>query len=145
MIAAPVHSLSEASRARTFARITLPMSRQPILTGLLNIVQTYYTNWIGNRVLRDLRDRLFGHLERMSLAFFTATRTGEVQSRLANDVGGLYETEGRAWVVRPKPEDVAKWLKPGDWNALAVIALGNRVVVQLNGHQTAEVRDDPDA
>src|SRR4051812_11075570 len=64
----------------------------PILTGLLNIVQTYYTNWIGNRVLRDLRDRLFGHLERMSLAFFTATRTGEVQSRLANDVGGVQTT-----------------------------------------------------
>jgi ATP-binding cassette, subfamily B, bacterial len=64
----------------------------PILTGLLNIVQTYYTNWIGNRVLRDLRDRLFGHLERLSLAFFTATRTGEVQSRLANDVGGVQDT-----------------------------------------------------
>src|SRR6202034_690853 len=64
----------------------------PILTGLLNIVQTYYTNWVGNRVLRDLRDRLFGHLERMSLAFFTATRTGEVQSRLANDVGGVQDT-----------------------------------------------------
>jgi ATP-binding cassette subfamily B protein len=64
----------------------------PILTGLLNIAQTYYTNWIGNRVLRDLRDRLFGHLERLSLAFFTATRTGEVQSRLANDVGGVQDT-----------------------------------------------------
>jgi ATP-binding cassette, subfamily B, bacterial len=64
----------------------------PILTGLLNIVQTYYTNWVGNRVLRDLRDRLFGHLERLSLAFFTATRTGEVQSRLANDVGGVQDT-----------------------------------------------------
>jgi ATP-binding cassette subfamily B protein len=64
----------------------------PILTGLLNIVQTYYTNWVGNRVLRDLRDRLFGHLERMSLAFFTATRTGEVQSRLANDVAGVQTT-----------------------------------------------------
>jgi ATP-binding cassette subfamily B protein len=64
----------------------------PILTGVLNIVQTYLTNWVGNRVMRDLRDRLFGHLERMSLAFFTATRTGEVQSRLANDVGGVQET-----------------------------------------------------
>jgi ATP-binding cassette subfamily B protein len=64
----------------------------PIITGLLNIVQTYYTNWVGNRVLRDLRDRLFGHLERMSLAFFTGTRTGEVQSRLANDVGGVQTT-----------------------------------------------------
>jgi len=64
----------------------------PIITGLLNIVQTYFTNWVGNRVLRDLRDQLFGHLERLSLAFFTATRTGEVQSRLANDVGGVQET-----------------------------------------------------
>src|SRR5580698_3520502 len=64
----------------------------PLLTGVLNIVQTYYTNWVGNRVLRDLRDRLFGHLERLSLAFFTATRTGEVQSRLANDVGGVQDT-----------------------------------------------------
>jgi hypothetical protein len=61
----------------------------------------------------------------------------------ANDVGGLYETEGRAWVVRPKPDDVKKWLKPEDWNVLSVVAQGNRVVVQLNGHQTAEVRDDP--
>jgi ATP-binding cassette, subfamily B, bacterial len=64
----------------------------PIITGVLNIVQTYYTNWVGNRVMRDLRDRLFGHLERMSLAFFTGTRTGEVQSRLANDVGGVQTT-----------------------------------------------------
>jgi ATP-binding cassette, subfamily B, bacterial len=64
----------------------------PIVTGVLNIVQTYYTNWVGNRVMRDLRDRLFGHLERMSLAFFTGTRTGEVQSRLANDVGGVQTT-----------------------------------------------------
>jgi len=50
------------------------------------------TNWVGNRVMRDLRDRLFVHLERMSLAFFTGTRTGEVQSRLANDVGGVQTT-----------------------------------------------------
>src|SRR6202522_3198036 len=64
----------------------------PIITGVLNIVQTYFTNSVGNRVMRDLRDRLFGHLERMSLAFFTGTRTGEVQSRLANDVGGVQTT-----------------------------------------------------
>jgi ATP-binding cassette subfamily B protein len=63
-----------------------------ITTAVLNIVQTYFTNWVGNRVMRDLRDRLFGHLEKMSLAFFTRTRTGEVQSRLANDVGGVQTT-----------------------------------------------------
>jgi ATP-binding cassette, subfamily B, bacterial len=63
-----------------------------IITAGLNIVQTYFTNWVGNRVMRDLRDRLFGHLEQMSLAFFTRSRTGEVQSRLANDVGGVQTT-----------------------------------------------------
>src|ERR1700685_2279911 len=55
------------------------LSAIPIITGLLNIVQTYFTNWVGNRVLRDLRDQLFGHLERLSLAFFTAAGTGAVQ------------------------------------------------------------------
>ncbi len=64
----------------------------PIINGLLNIGQTWLTEIVGNRVLRDLRDRLFAHLERLSLAFYTATRSGEVQSRLANDVGGVQTT-----------------------------------------------------
>jgi ATP-binding cassette subfamily B protein len=64
----------------------------PIFSGVLNVAQTYLTNVVGNRVMRDLRDALFGHLQRLSLAFFTSTRTGEVQSRLANDVGGVQET-----------------------------------------------------
>src|SRR5580658_4787612 len=74
------------------AELVAALAAIPIVTGVLNIVQTYYTNWVGNRVMRDLRDRLFGHLEQMSLAFFTGTRTGEVQSRLANDVGGVQTT-----------------------------------------------------
>ena len=64
----------------------------PIINGVLNIVQVYLTEIVGNRVLRDLRDRLFGHLEKLSLAFYTATRSGEVQSRLDNDVGGVQTT-----------------------------------------------------
>jgi ATP-binding cassette subfamily B protein len=64
----------------------------PIVNGVLNIVQTYLTETVGNRVLQELRDRLFAHLERLSLAFYTATRSGEVQSRLANDVGGVQTT-----------------------------------------------------
>src|SRR6202012_617241 len=60
----------------------------PIINGILNVGQTWLTEIVGNRVLRDLRDRLFAHLERLSLAFYTATRSGEAQSRLANDVGG---------------------------------------------------------
>src|SRR5581483_5919879 len=64
----------------------------PIINGVLNVGQTWLTEIVGNRVLRDLRDRLFAHLERLSLAFYTATRSGEVQSRLANDVGGVQTT-----------------------------------------------------
>ena len=64
----------------------------PIVNGVLNVGQTYLTETVGNRVLQGLRDRLFAHLERLSLAFYTATRGGEVQSRLANDVGGVQTT-----------------------------------------------------
>src|SRR4051794_22325322 len=64
----------------------------PIVNGILNVVQTYLTELVGNRVLEELRNRLFEHLEQLSLAFYTATRSGEVQSRLANDVGGVQTT-----------------------------------------------------
>ena len=64
----------------------------PIANGVLNVAQTYLTEVVGNRVLQNLRDQLFAHLERLSPAFYTATRGGEVQSRLANDVGGVQTT-----------------------------------------------------
>ena len=47
------------------------------------------TNLVGQRVMRDLRDRLYVHLQGLSLGFFSGTRTGEIQSRIANDVGGV--------------------------------------------------------
>jgi ATP-binding cassette subfamily B protein len=61
----------------------------PVVTALIGVGQTYLTTLLGNRVMADLRGRLFEHLQRMDLAFFTATRTGAIQSRLANDVGGV--------------------------------------------------------
>ncbi len=64
----------------------------PIVNGVLNVGQAYLTEVVGNRVLQELRNQLFEHLERLSLAFYTATRSGEVQSRLANDVGGVQTT-----------------------------------------------------
>ena len=59
------------------------------------------------------------------------------------DVGGLYETNGRAWVVQPAPEAVATWFKPGEWNELIVRAEGGHVVVLVNGTVSAEIHDDP--
>ncbi len=61
----------------------------PIVSGLIGVYQTYLNNVIGQNVMRDFRNRLYQHLQSMSLRFFTATRTGEIQSRLSNDVGGV--------------------------------------------------------
>ena len=60
-----------------------------VVGGLLGILQTYLTNEVGQKVMRDLRDRLYRHLQRQPLSFFTDTRTGEIQSRVSNDVGGV--------------------------------------------------------
>jgi len=61
----------------------------PVVGALIGVFQTWQTTLLGNRVMADLRGRLFEHLQQMDLAFFTATRTGVIQSRLANDVGGV--------------------------------------------------------
>jgi ATP-binding cassette subfamily B protein len=61
----------------------------PIFTGLIGVGQSYLNNVIGQNVMQDLRGALYMHLQNMPLRFFTDTRTGEIQSRLANDVGGV--------------------------------------------------------
>jgi ATP-binding cassette subfamily B protein len=61
----------------------------PVITGVLGIAQSYQANLVGLRVMQDLRNALYAHLQNMPLRFFTGTRTGEIQSRLANDVGGV--------------------------------------------------------
>ena len=61
----------------------------PILSGLIGLGQSYLNNVIGQSVMQDLRGALYSHLQRMPLRFFTETKTGEIQSRLANDVGGV--------------------------------------------------------
>src|SRR5216117_3710803 len=60
-----------------------------IVTGVLGVIQTLLSNQVGQRVMHDLRAGVFRHLQRLSLAFFTRTRTGEVQSRISNDIGGV--------------------------------------------------------
>jgi ATP-binding cassette, subfamily B, bacterial len=60
-----------------------------VATGVLGVGQTWLSNLVGQRVMHDLRSAVYRHLQRLSLAFFTRTRTGEVQSRIANDIGGV--------------------------------------------------------
>lgn len=60
-----------------------------VVTGILGVGQTWLTNVVGQQVMHDLRTQVYRHLQRLSLAFFTKTRTGEIQSRIANDIGGV--------------------------------------------------------
>jgi ATP-binding cassette subfamily B protein len=60
-----------------------------VIGGVIGVAQTWISNQVGQRVMHDLRAAVYAHLQRMSLAFFTHTRTGEVQSRIANDIGGV--------------------------------------------------------
>ncbi len=62
-----------------------------VITGALTVVQTYMSTVVGQRVMHDLRTAVYLHLQRMSLAFFTRTRTGEVQARIASDIGGVQQ------------------------------------------------------
>jgi len=60
-----------------------------IASGIIAVAQTWASNVVGQKVMHDLRASVYAHLQKMSLAFFTRTRTGEVQSRIANDIGGI--------------------------------------------------------
>ena len=61
----------------------------PVITGAIGVYQTLLSNRVGQAVMHDLRTSVYRHLQRLSLAFFTRTRTGDVQSRIANDIGGI--------------------------------------------------------
>src|SRR5579884_1536698 len=69
--------------------VVLGMIGVALFSGAASVWQTYMSNLVGQRVMHDLRAAVYRRLQKMSLAFFTRTRTGEVQSRIANDIGGL--------------------------------------------------------
>jgi ATP-binding cassette subfamily B protein len=71
------------------AGLVVGMIAIAIATGALGVAQTLLSNTVGQRVMHDLRAAVYRHLQRLSLAFFTRTRTGEIQSRIANDIGGV--------------------------------------------------------
>jgi ATP-binding cassette subfamily B protein len=76
-------------RLQLLLLVCLAMILSPIVSGALGLWQTYTNNIVGQNVMQDLRNSLYAHLQHMPLRFFTSTRTGEIQSRLSNDVGGV--------------------------------------------------------
>ncbi|WP_156723796.1 ABC transporter ATP-binding protein [Streptomyces apocyni] len=79
-------------RTALLSLLALGMVLGAVLTSVFGVVQTLISTTVGQRVMHDLRTAVYGRLQRMSLAFFTRTRTGEVQSRIANDIGGMQAT-----------------------------------------------------
>ena len=74
---------------RRLSELVAGMIAISIGTGAISVVQSYISTEVGQRVMHDLRTAVFKHLQQLSLAFFTKTRTGEVQSRISNDIGGV--------------------------------------------------------
>ncbi|MFD0361454.1 ABC transporter ATP-binding protein [Nocardia sp. GCM10030253] len=100
-----VVSLASPFMLRGVLDVALPNGRTGLLTVLavgmvavaastsvLGVLQTYISTAVGQNVMHDLRSAVYARLQRMPLSFFTATRTGEVQSRIANDIGGMQST-----------------------------------------------------
>lgn len=67
----------------------------------------------------------------------------QVEVDSSYETGGLYETGGRGWVVKPPVAELKEHYKPGEWTELHLSARGGNVVVRINGYQTAELKDDP--
>lgn len=76
-------------RMEVIARFSLYTLGATLGSALFSLLYGYLSVVVGQNIMRDLRNQLYEHLQGMSLRFFTVTRTGEIQSRLANDVGGV--------------------------------------------------------
>jgi ATP-binding cassette subfamily B protein len=92
-----------------------------VLTSAFGVVQTWISTKVGQQVMHGLRTSVFAHLQRQSISFFTRTRTGEVQSRITNDIGGMES------VVTSTATSIASNLTTAVATAVAMVALSWRL------------------
>ncbi len=85
------------------------------------VIQTWLSTKVGQQVMHELRTSVFGHLQRQSIAFFTRTRSGEVQSRINNDIGGMES------VVTSTATSIAANLTTAVATAVAMVAMSWRL------------------
>lgn len=110
-----------------------------------------FSHLVSDRTFKDFAVRLkFKAVRGNSGLYFRVAETGfsgvtgfQAEIDASRDVGGLYETNGRGWVVQPPPEAVATWFRPGEWNEMVVIAFGGSVNVLVNGKLSARLAGDP--
>jgi ATP-binding cassette subfamily B protein len=114
-----------------------------VVTGAFGVVQSYFSTQVGQSVMHDMRTAVYRHLQRLSLAFFTKTRTGEVQSRIANDIGGVDNvltstaTSVMSTITTIAATVIAMFLL--DWK-LALLSLGLLLVFVLVTRKVGDAR-----
>jgi ATP-binding cassette, subfamily B, bacterial len=101
--------------------LVLGMVAVAAVTSVFGVIQTWISTKVGQQVMHTLRTAVFGHLQRQSIAFFTRTRTGEVQSRIQNDIGGMES------VVTSTATSIASNLTTVVASAVAMVALSWRL------------------
>jgi ATP-binding cassette subfamily B protein len=134
IVASSVVGMASPFLLRAVLDVALPRQNVPMLvwlvvgmvgvaavTAALGVVQTWISTKIGQQVMHTLRTGVFAHLQRQSIAFFTRTRTGEVQSRITNDIGGMQS------VVTSTATSVASNLTTAVATAVAMVALSWRL------------------
>ncbi|MFF2847964.1 ABC transporter ATP-binding protein [Streptomyces sp. NPDC058001] len=92
MLKAIIDTAIPQGRVGLLSLLALGMILSAVVSSIFGVLQTLISTTVGQRVMHDLRTAVYDRLQRMSLAFFTRTRTGEVQSRIANDIGGMQAT-----------------------------------------------------
>ena len=106
---------------RLLAWLVIGMVAVAAITSAFGVVQTWISTKVGQHVMHELRTRVFSHLQRQSIAFFTRTRTGEVQSRIQNDIGGMES------VVTSTATSIAANFTTAIATAVAMVALSWRL------------------
>lgn len=124
---------------------------QGAIRGLHNKAEPEFSHLVTDKTYKDFTVRLkykavkgnSGLYFRIEEKGFSGVTGFQAEIDPDKDAGGLYETNGRSWVVQPKPADVKKWYKPGEWNEMTVSAHGGHLLVKVNGMKSAEVLNDP--
>jgi ATP-binding cassette subfamily B protein len=106
---------------RLLAWLVIAMVAVAALTSAFGVVQTWISTKVGQHIMHELRTSVFTHLQRQSIAFFTRTRSGEVQSRIQNDIGGMES------VVTSTATSIASNLTTAVATAVAMVALSWRL------------------
>ncbi len=106
---------------RLLAWLVTGMVAVAAVTSAFGVIQTWISTKIGQQIMHELRTSVFGHLQRQSIAFFTRTRTGEIQSRIQNDIGGMEN------VVTSTATSIASNLTTAVATAVAMVVLSWRL------------------